>query len=144
MSERRVQADEFAQLTEDTERLAKHVEDLRHRIVTNAKRRPSSATIPAQNGSAPAEAPQSGPVERAERTPHITPFPERVSCLASVSRWLPPLRPAQNQSDSNPRAKIGDAGRYSIVTPRRTPSSAPPPSAEPTETEPVPRGWVQR
>lgn len=135
MSERRVQADEFAQLAEDTERLARHVEDLRHRIVTNAKRRTSSATMPAQNGSTPVEAPQSGPVERAERTPHVTPFPERVSCLASVSRWLPPLRPAQSHAEPSPREKIGDAGRYSIVTPRRGPSSAPPKPHTPNKAD---------
>ncbi|MGK4003528.1 hypothetical protein WMF31_12940 [Sorangium sp. So ce1036] len=172
MSERICQVDDFVRLTEETERLAKHVEDLRHRIAaTNAKRRPSSGTLPAQNGavnSAPGEAPYGSLSERpphgplserpphgplserpphgplSERPPHeplserpsgsraerpsgsmerphhpATPVPERTSCLASVSRWLPPLSPAQGAVDSDAHEGMSEAGRYCIISPRR-------------------------
>ncbi|AUX24301.1 uncharacterized protein SOCEGT47_048380 [Sorangium cellulosum] len=211
MSERICQVDDFVRLTEETERLAKHVEDLRHRIAaTNAKRRPSSGALPAQNGavnSAPGEAPYGSLPERpphgplserpphgplserpphgplserpphgplSERPPHgplserpcssrterpsgsmerpqgalsershgaterprgsraerpsgsmerphhqATPVPERTSCLASVSRWLPPLSPARDAVDSDAHEGMSEAGRYCIISPRR-------------------------
>lgn len=184
MSERRSQVDDFARLTEETERLARHVEDLRLRIAaTTAKRRASSGMHPAQNGASPdgaqgalTERPPHGPPS--ERPPHGTPserplhgslseraldavaaperpfdagperaqdagterpddaiperprrhspFPERPSCLASVSRWLPPLRPGRHAMESGVHEKAGEAGRYCIVTPRQKPSSLPP------------------
>ncbi|WP_437874609.1 hypothetical protein [Sorangium sp. So ce513] len=254
MSERRSQVDDFTRLTEETERLARHVEDLRLRIAaTTAKRRASSGLHPAQSGAsvdgtygAPAERPQHGPpserpqhaapterppytapterpqhaafterpphvafTERppygppserpqhaalTERPPHValterpphaplterpphgspseraldavapperpldagleraqdataerhhdatltattvaerprarhSPFPERPSCLASVSRWLPPMRPAREVFESGVHEKMGEAGRYCIVAPRQKPSSLPP------------------
>ncbi|KYF66941.1 hypothetical protein [Sorangium cellulosum] len=186
MSERRSQVDDFARLTEETERLARHVEDLRLRIAaTTAKRRASSGMHPAQHGASldgaqgalterppqgpssdrppygtPSERPPHGsPSERAleavaalerpvdaglERAhdagterpddaiperprPRQSPFPERPSCLASVSRWLPPLRPGRHAMESGVHEKAGEAGRYCIVTPRqKKPSSLPP------------------
>ncbi|WP_437630149.1 hypothetical protein [Sorangium sp. So ce854] len=230
MSERRSQVDDFTRLTEETERLARHVEDLRLRIAaTAAKRRASSGLHPAQGGAsadgthgALAERPPHGPPSErpphaapTERPPHVafaerpphgppserpphaaptdrpphaalfterppygspserapdavaperpldagteraqdaaterphaterpyeaahaaperprarhSPFPERPSCLASVSRWLPPLRPSREVLESGVHEKIGEAGRYCIVTPRRKPSSLPP------------------
>ncbi|WP_438014038.1 hypothetical protein WMF18_24320 [Sorangium sp. So ce315] len=227
MSERRSQVDDFTRLTEETERLARHVEDLRLRIAaTAAKRRASSGLHPAQGGASvdgthgalaerpphgpPSELPpHAAPTERpphvafterpphgspserpphaalTERPPHVafterpsygspseraldaaapperpldagleraqdataerhldtahaahavterprarhSPFPERPSCLASVSRWLPPLRPAREILESGVHEKMGEAGRYCIVTPRQKPSSLPP------------------
>ncbi|WP_437566507.1 hypothetical protein [Sorangium sp. So ce542] len=210
MSERRSQVDDFARLTEETERLARHVEDLRLRIAaTTAKRRASSGKLPAQNAAAiegthgsPSERPLHGPnSERpphgspSERPPHgslservyrsisdrpyddaerahdlaaerahdlaaerahdlaaerahdaperahdaterphdaaterprprHSPFPERTSCLANVSRWLPPLRPAREITESGIHERVGEAGRYCIVTPRKQPGGA--------------------
>ncbi|WP_437595932.1 hypothetical protein [Sorangium sp. So ce590] len=196
MSERRSQVDDFTRLTEETERLAKHVEDLRLRIAaTTAKRRASSGTLPAQNAAAiegllgsPSERPHPGslserphprslseraldaierphdaaserahdaaserahdaierphdaaserPHDAASERPHDaaserprprhSPFPERPSCLASVSRWLPPLRPGREAMDSGVHERMGEAGRYCIVTPREKPSAPPP------------------
>ncbi|WP_438022363.1 hypothetical protein [Sorangium sp. So ce233] len=202
MSERRSQVDDFTRLTEETERLARHVEDLRLRIAaTTAKRRASSGAHPAQNGASPdgaqgalterpphgppSERPPHGLTERpphgtpSERPPHAalterpphgspseraleavaaperaidagferaqdggtdrpddatperprprhSPFPERPSCLASVSRWLPPLRPGRHAMESGVHERAGEAGRYCIVTPRQKPSSLPP------------------
>ncbi|WP_437720702.1 hypothetical protein [Sorangium sp. So ce861] len=201
MSERRSQVDDFARLTEETERLARHVEDLRLRIAaTTAKRRASSGTLPAQSAAA-IEAPHGSPSERpphgspSERPPHgslservyrsisdrpydaaerahdaaaeraydasperaydaaerahdaaperahdaterphdaaterprprHSPFPERTSCLANVSRWLPPLRPAREITESGIHERVGEAGRYCIVTPRKQPGGA--------------------
>ncbi|WP_437331986.1 hypothetical protein [Sorangium sp. So ce394] len=203
MSERRSQVDDFARLTEETERLARHVEDLRLRIAaTTAKRRASSGTLPAQSAAAiegphgsPSERPPHGspserppygslservyrsisdrPYDAAERAhdaaaeraydlaaerahdtperahdateraydaterphdaaterphgaaterprPRHSPFPERTSCLANVSRWLPPLRPAREITESGIHERVGEAGRYCIVTPRK-------------------------
>ena len=205
MSERRSQVDDFTRLTEETERLAKHVEDLRLRIAaTTARRRASSGMLPAQSGAAfeathgsPTERPphsppsdrpsqgglsdrpsQGGLSERpphpmsdrpphgalsdrpphdagaerthdtgAERThdagaerhhdaateaaperphPRHSPFPERPSCLASVSRWLPPLRPTRTAMESGVHERVGEAGRYCIVTPRKKAGAMPP------------------
>ncbi|WP_437923602.1 hypothetical protein WMF37_31855 [Sorangium sp. So ce291] len=179
MSERRSQVDDFTRLTEETERLAKHVEDLRLRIAaTTARRRASSGSLPAQSGPAfeathgsPTERPPHGPpsdrpphgalsdrpphdagAERPhdaapERThdagterpheaateatperphPRHSPFPERPSCLASVSRWLPPLRPTRTAMESGVHERVGEAGRYCIVTPRKKVSVVPP------------------
>ncbi|WP_437954584.1 hypothetical protein WME76_23725 [Sorangium sp. So ce119] len=194
MSERRSQVDDFTRLTEETERLARHVEDLRLRIAaTTAKRRASSGMHPAQNGASldgthgalterpphgppserpphaalterpphtvPSERPPHGSlseraldavaaperpvdagVERAQDAsperpydaaserprPRHSPFPERPSCLASVSRWLPPLAPGRQALESGVHEKVGEAGRYCIVTPRKKPSSLPP------------------
>ncbi|WP_437661444.1 hypothetical protein [Sorangium sp. So ce1182] len=188
MSERRSQVDDFTRLTEETERLAKHVEDLRLRIAaTTARRRASSGRLPAQNGPAfeathgsPTERPPHGPpsdrpphgalsdrpphgalsdrpphdagAERPhdaapERThdagaerphdaateaaperpqPRHSPFPERPSCLASVSRWLPPLRPTRTAMESGVHERVGEAGRYCIVTPRKKASAVTP------------------
>ncbi|HTN83324.1 MAG TPA: hypothetical protein VL242_06555 [Sorangium sp.] len=199
MSERRSQVDDFTRLTEETERLAKHVEDLRLRIAattaTTARRRASSGMLPAQSGAAfeathgsPTERPPHGPpsdrpphgalsdrpphpmsdrpphgalsdrplhdagAERPhdaapERTheagaerphdaateapperphPRHSPFPERPSCLASVSRWLPPLRPTRTAMESGVHERVGEAGRYCIVTPRKKTSVVPP------------------
>ncbi|WP_437313369.1 hypothetical protein [Sorangium sp. So ce385] len=219
MSERRSQVDDFARLTEETERLARHVEDLRLRIAaTTAKRRASSGMLPAQSAAAiegphgsPAERPLHGPTSErpphgspSERPPHgslservyrsiserpydaaerahdlaaerahdlaaerahdaaperaydaaperaydaterphdaaterphgaaterprprHSPFPERTSCLANVSRWLPPLRPAREITESGIHERVGEAGRYCIVTPRKQPAGA--------------------
>ncbi|WP_437995633.1 hypothetical protein WMF26_30900 [Sorangium sp. So ce185] len=217
MSERRSQVDDFARLTEETERLARHVEDLRLRIAaTTAKRRASSGTLPAQSAAAiegphgsPSERPLHGPTSErpphgspSERPPHgslservyrsisdrpydaaerahdaaaeraydlaaerahdaqerahdaperaydaterphdaaterphgaaterprprHSPFPERTSCLANVSRWLPPLRPAREITESGIHERVGEAGRYCIVTPRKQPGGA--------------------
>ncbi|KYF57142.1 hypothetical protein BE04_16800, partial [Sorangium cellulosum] len=217
MSERRSQVDDFARLTEETERLARHVEDLRLRIAaTTAKRRASSGMLPAQNAAAiegphgsPSERPLHGPISErpphgspSERPPHgslservyrsisdrpydaaerahdaaaeraydlaaeraddaperacdaperaydaterphdaaterphgaaterprprHSPFPERTSCLANVSRWLPPLRPAREITESGIHERMGEAGRYCIVTPRKQPGGA--------------------
>ncbi|WP_437302794.1 hypothetical protein [Sorangium sp. So ce388] len=196
MSERRSQVDDFTRLTEETERLAKHVEDLRLRIAAStARRRASSGMLPAQSGAAfeathgsPTERPPHGPpsdrpphgalsdrpphpmsdrpphgalsdrplhdagAERPhdaapERTheagaerphdaateaaperppPRHSPFPERPSCLASVSRWLPPLRPTRTAMESGVHERVGEAGRYCIVTPRKKASVVPP------------------
>ncbi|WP_437573684.1 hypothetical protein [Sorangium sp. So ce887] len=204
MSERRSQVDDFTRLTEETERLAKHVEDLRLRIAaTTAKRRASSGTLPAQNAAAiegllgsPSERPHPGslserlhprslserlhdaaserahdaaserahdaaervhdaaserahdaaserahdaierPHDAASERPHgalserprprHSPFPERPSCLANVSRWLPPLKPAREAMESGVHERVGEAGRYCIVTPREKPSAPPP------------------
>ncbi|MGK3961197.1 hypothetical protein WMF38_50100 [Sorangium sp. So ce118] len=187
MSERRSQVDDFTRLTEETERLAKHVEDLRLRIAAStAKRRASSGMLPAQSGPAfeathgsPTERPPHGPPSdrpphpmsdrpphgalsdrpahdaSAERThdaaperthdasaerphdaateaaperpqPRHSPFPERTSCLASVSRWLPPLRPTRTAMESGVHERVGEAGRYCIVTPRKKASVVPP------------------
>ncbi|AUX34480.1 MULTISPECIES: hypothetical protein [Sorangium] len=210
MSERRSQVDDFTRLTEETERLARHVEDLRLRIAaTTAKRRASSGTLPAQSAAtiegphgAPSERPPHGPISErpphgapSERPPHgslservyrslsdrpydaterahdpaaerahdaaperaydaaperacdaserpqdaaterphdgaterprprHSPFPERTSCLANVSRWLPPLRPAREILESGIHERMGEAGRYCIVTPRKQPSA---------------------
>ncbi|XXX72741.1 hypothetical protein WMF30_34335 [Sorangium sp. So ce134] len=213
MSERRSQVDDFARLTEETERLARHVEDLRLRIAaTTAKRRASSGTLPALNAAAaegshgsPSERPPHGPPSErpphgppSERPPHgslservhrslserpydaservhdalerahdaserpydaserahdaserpydaserahdaserphgsvserprprHSPFPERTSCLANVSRWLPPLRPARELTESGIHERVGEAGRYCIVTPRKKPDA---------------------
>ncbi|KYF80074.1 hypothetical protein BE20_17855 [Sorangium cellulosum] len=209
MSERRSQVDDFARLTEETERLARHVEDLRLRIAaTTAKRRASSGMLPAQSAAAiegphgsPSERPAHGPTSErpphgspSERPPHgslservyrsisdrpydaaerahdaaaeraydlaaerahdaperaydaperaydaterphdaaterprprHSPFPERTSCLANVSRWLPPLRPAREITESGIHERVGEAGRYCIVTPRKQPGGA--------------------
>lgn len=192
MSERRSQVDDFTRLTEETERLARHVEDLRLRIAaTTAKRRASSGTLPAQSAAtiegphgAPSERPPHGslservyrslsdrPYDATERAhdpaaerahdaaperaydaaperacdaserpqdaaterphdgaterprPRHSPFPERTSCLANVSRWLPPLRPAREILESGIHERMGEAGRYCIVTPRKQPSA---------------------
>ncbi|WP_438003619.1 hypothetical protein WME89_32745 [Sorangium sp. So ce321] len=197
MSERRSQVDDFTRLTEETERLAKHVEDLRLRIAaTTARRRASSGRLPAQSGAAfeathgsPTERPPHGPPSDrpphgalsdrpphgalSDRPPHgalsdrpahdagserphdaaperthdagaerphdgateaaperpqprHSPFPERPSCLASVSRWLPPLRPTRTAMESGVHERVGEAGRYCIVTPRKKASAVPP------------------
>ncbi len=178
MSERRSQVDDFTRLTEETERLAKHVEDLRLRIAaTTAKRRASSGTLPAQNAAAiegllgspservhdaaservhdaaseraheALERPHDAASERAHEAlerphdaaserphgavserprPRHSPFPERPSCLANVSRWLPPLKPAREAMESGVHERVGEAGRYCIVTPREKPSAPPP------------------
>ncbi|WP_437752093.1 hypothetical protein [Sorangium sp. So ce1389] len=206
MSERRSQVDDFTRLTEETERLAKHVEDLRLRIAAStARRRASSGMLPAQSGAAfeathgsPTERPPHGPPSDrpphgalsdrpphgalsdrpshgalsdrpshgalsdrpphdagAERThdaaperthdagteraheaateaaperphPRHSPFPERPSCLASVSRWLPPLRPTRTALESGVHERVGEAGRYCIVAPRKKASVVPP------------------
>ncbi|WP_437964069.1 hypothetical protein WMF04_30675 [Sorangium sp. So ce260] len=198
MSERRSQVDDFTRLTEETERLARHVEDLRLRIAaTTAKRRASSGTLPAQSAppieghhGSPSERPPHGPPSErphhrslserphdaaserlhdaaSERThdasserahdasperahdaaserahdasserphdagterprPRHSPFPERPSCLANVSRWLPPLKPGREVLESGIHERMGEAGRYCIVTPRKKPSAVPP------------------
>ncbi|WP_438037764.1 hypothetical protein [Sorangium sp. So ce128] len=72
---------------------------------------------------AASERPLRGATERPP--PRHSPFPERTSCLANVSRWLPPLRTARDAMESGVHERVGEAGRYSIITPRNKPSDLP-------------------
>jgi hypothetical protein len=114
-------ADDFAQLVEKAEWLAHEVEDLRSRIAARAQRRASSgnhsvADIPSSNE-------RTGSSGTREQAPRVPSSFERPSCLAEVSRWLPPVEPANpvhRAMGSGLRAKVQDAGRYSIIRPRLT------------------------
>lgn len=109
--------DPFAQLTEETERLAQHVEELRLRIAASARRRNSSGTQRVPSDAGVGEAPAVEPTE-AEASARVTPPCERESCLANVSRWLPPLAPTTAAAAGSP-AGIEESGRYSLINSRR-------------------------
>jgi hypothetical protein len=109
------QSDEFARLTQETERLAQHVQELRLRIAATARRRASSECHAVQDDRAAGEALSSSTTS--EQPSRVAPANERESCLASVSRWLPPLAPPP-VAGSGQVAKNEEAGRYSVVIPR--------------------------
>jgi hypothetical protein len=110
-------AGELAKLVEETERVARQVEDVRVRIAAVTKRRSSSDDIPPDSSSASSEASHRTAPE-AERTP--APPSERIPCLDTVSKLLPSLnRPRRAPHESGVYSLVSESGRYSIIAHRR-------------------------
>lgn len=111
----RSQVDDFAWIVEETERIARHMDELRYRIASSAARRVKSGTQPAVTRLRPAPPVPTAPPpsESAERSA------ARTSCLSEVHRWLPPPLPPPHASRSGVREKIREAGRYCFLNPNR-------------------------
>lgn len=113
-------AEDLAKLVEETERVARQVEDVRCRIAA-AKRRPGSPDeAPAEPTATSTEAAHRAHPEQErvqERGP--TPPSERIPCLEAVSKLLPPLRPRSSPDESGVYAIPTDPGRYAIISERR-------------------------
>jgi hypothetical protein len=123
-------AEELAWLVQETERLVRHVEDVRVRIAAGAKRRAGSTEAdPDVRESSVELIHRAGPgVEKAppapERAPS-TPPPERASAHVSLSKWLPPLTPHHpREEDSGVYSVMKEPGHAAPSTPRRPPSGS--------------------
>jgi hypothetical protein len=108
-------AQELAKLVEETERVARQVEDVRVRIAAVTKRRSSSDELEA---AAAHIEPSPHRVSEPEKTP--APPSERIPCLDTVSKLLPSLnRPRRAPPESGVYSLVAESGRYSIIAHRR-------------------------
>lgn len=115
-------AEDFAKLSEETERLVQHVEDVRQRMAAAAKRRqsrPDIQVVPAEPAPAPSKVETSSAPRHAEHRPLSSPPPAPPSSPSSVP---PPTR--RPDSGIFPVMRDRDAGRYCFVADRKTPLEA--------------------
>lgn len=101
----------------ETERVARHVDDVRVRIAAVAKRRPSSDEISAESTASASEPSGHRAASEADKTSAPS---ERIPCLDTVSKLLPSLpRSRHSPPDSGVFALVAEPGRYSIIAHRR-------------------------
>jgi hypothetical protein len=120
--------EDFARLSEETERLVQHVEDVRQRMAAAAKKRQSRPDIqvvpaipaePAQTPSKPEQSSRAREAREAETRPPSSPPPPSSSAPASSA-------PSTRRPDSGifPVMRDREAGRYCFVADRKTPLDA--------------------
>lgn len=111
-------AQELAKLVEETERVARQVEDVRVRIAAVTKRRSSSDEVSVEAAAAHIEPSPHRVAPEPEKT--STPPSERIPCLDTVSKLLPSLnRPRRAPPESGVYSLVAESGRYSIIAHRR-------------------------
>jgi hypothetical protein len=113
-------AEDLARLVAETERVARHVDDVRVRIAAVAKRRPSSDEISAESTASAASASEPSGHRAAPEADKTSAPSERIPCLDTVSKLLPSLpRSRHSPPDSGVFALVTEPGRYSIIAHRR-------------------------
>jgi hypothetical protein len=111
-------AQELAKLVEETERVARQVEDVRVRIAAVTKRRSSSDEVSVEAAAAHIEPSPHRVAPEPEKAP--APPSERIPCLDTVSKLLPSLnRPRRSPPESGVYSLVAESGRYSIIAHRR-------------------------
>jgi hypothetical protein len=127
-------AEELAWLVQETERLVRHVEDVRVRIAAGSKRRTGSTEAEPEARESSVElinrldrAPSPLAPERAPSTPPSDRTPGHGSAApghVSVSKWLPPLSPHRNEDDSDVYTVMKESSHAGTSAPRRPPSGS--------------------